>query len=237
MVLERAEIDTGLVPGPVEYATLRAGSGPSHDLPILLWLHGGGGSWRFLESCQQHFAASWMDRILPDLIAVTPSAGWSFYLDRHDGSERWELFLLDELVPHIRKQTGSTVGPLVVGGVSVGALAALRMAFRHPEIISAVVALEPTIEAADQAGSVLLRDRIHQPEIVRRRLFGEPVDGEHWRDNHPPSLAARNGAAIAAAELAIYLECGDEDRMHAQYGAELLHRRLFDAGIPHEYRS
>ena len=235
-MMDKGIIETGLVTGPVDYTVLRPGTGPSEDLPIVLWLHGGGGSSRFLETCKAQFVACWQESSLPDLAAVTPSAGWSFYLDRMDGSERWETFLFEELVPHIRKQTGSTNGPLIIGGISVGAVAGLRLAFKRPDLVTAVVALEPTMEAALHAEDVPLRDRVQMPDSIRSRLFGNPVDAEYWRANHPPVLATENAAAIAASGLAIYLECGDQDLLHAQYGTELLHRQLFDAGISHEYR-
>ena len=235
-MFDKGAIETSLVPGPVEYATLRPGTGPSRNLPIMLWLHGGGGSARFLETCQAQFAACWAESSLPDLLAVTPSAGWSFYLDARDGDEQWERFLLTELVPAMRRQVSSTDGPLIVGGISVGALAALRMAFRQPELFDLVVALEPTIEAALRPRDVPLRDHVHLPARVRARLFGDPVDLEYWRANHPLSLAVANAHRIAAAGLSIYLECGDGDELNAQYGAEMLHRRLFDVGISHEYR-
>lgn len=235
-MLERGSIKTSLVPGPVEYALLRAGNGPSADLPIVLWLHGGGGSYRFLESCKAQFVACWQESTLPDLAAVTPSAGWSFYLDRRDGTEQWETFLFSDLVPHIRKQTGSTSGPLIIGGISIGAVAGLRLAFKHPDLVDAVVAVEPTMEAALHVDDVPLRDRVHLPDSIRSQLFGNPVDADYWRANHPAVLATENAAAIAAGRVAIYLECGDQDLLHAQYGAELLHRQLFDAGISHEYR-
>ena len=236
VMLEKGAIDTSLVSGPVDFSMLRPGTGPSRDLPIVLWLHGGGGSARFLESCQAEFVTCWTESTLPDLAAVTPSAGWSFYLDQPDG-ERWETFLLDELVPEIRETTGSTEGPLVVGGISIGATAALRMAFRRPELVAAVVAIEPTIEAGTDYHAVPLRDRVHIPASVRRRLWGDPVDEDRWRDNHPLVLADANATAITASRMAIYLECGDQDLFHAQYGTELLHRCLFDAGVSHEYRS
>ena len=113
-MLEKGAIETSLVSGPVEYSMLRPGTGPSSELPIVLWLHGGGGSSRFLETCQAQFVTCWSESSLPDLAAVTPSAGWSFYLDSQDGTEQWETFLFDELVPNIRRQTGSTNGPLVL---------------------------------------------------------------------------------------------------------------------------
>ncbi|MGF1597488.1 MAG: alpha/beta fold hydrolase [Acidimicrobiales bacterium] len=235
-MLEKESLETGLVTGPVEYSMLRPGTGPSAELPIVLWLHGGGGSARFLETCQAQFVACWTERSLPDLIAVTPTAGWSYYLDRRDGGELWESFLFDELVPHIRKKTGSTSGPLVVGGISVGGLAALRLAFRRPGLVGAVVAIEPTIEAAMAADEVGLRDLIHMPRGLRARLYGDPIDADYWLDNHPAALVERNGPAIVASRMAIYVECGDSDALHAQFGAELLHRQLFEAGISHEYR-
>ncbi|MGI9615137.1 MAG: alpha/beta fold hydrolase [Acidimicrobiales bacterium] len=234
-MLEKGAIDSSLVSGPVDYSMIRPGTGPSRDLPIVLWLHGGGGSARFLETCQAQFVTCWTESSLPDLAVVTPSAGWSFYLDQPDG-ERWESFLLDELVPEIREVTGSRHGPLVIGGISIGATAALRIAFRRPELISAVVAIEPTIESATSYADVPLRDRVQIPSSVRSRLWGDPVDEERWRHNHPLVLAETNSSAIAAAQVAIYLECGDQDLFHAQYGTELLHRHLFDAGISHEYR-
>jgi len=234
-MLEKGAIETSLVSGPVDFSMLRPGTGPSRELPLVLWLHGGGGSARFLESCQAQFVTCWTESTLPDLAAVTPSAGWSFYLDQPDG-ERWETFLLDEFIPEIRHTTGSTSGPLVIGGISIGATAALRIAFRRPELISAVVAIEPTIEAATSFEAVPLRDQVQIPATVRRRLWGNPADEARWRDNHPLVLAEANSTAIAASRMAIYLECGDQDMFHAHYGTELLHRCLFDAGISHEYR-
>ncbi|MEL7156179.1 MAG: alpha/beta hydrolase-fold protein, partial [Actinomycetota bacterium] len=166
-MLEKGSVESTLVPGPVHYATLRAGSGPSDDLPILLWLHGGGGSETFLASCRPQFVECWREKSLPDVVVATPAAGWSFYLDRLDGSEQWEQFLLHELVPHIRKETGSTRGPLLLGGISVGAVAALRMSFKRPELIHAVAAVEPTMEAALRADDVPLRDQVQMPGAIR----------------------------------------------------------------------
>jgi pimeloyl-ACP methyl ester carboxylesterase len=234
-MLEKGAIQTDLVSGPVDFSMLRPGTGPRVDLPIVLWLHGGGGSARFLETCQAQFVTCWTEGSLPDLAAITPSAGWSFYLDQPDG-DRWESFLLDELVPEIRRTTGATHGPLVIGGISIGASAALRIAFRRPELVRAVVAIEPTIEASTSFDAVPLRDRVQIPSSIRGRLWGEPVDEARWRDSHPLLLAEENATAIAASKMAIYLECGDQDLFHAQYGTELLHRTLFDAGISHEYR-
>ncbi|MEM7340144.1 MAG: alpha/beta fold hydrolase [Actinomycetota bacterium] len=236
-MLEQGRLESDLVPSPVDYAVLRSGGEPADgaELPLLLWLHGGGGSARFLESCRPQFAACWQDKSLPEMAVATPSAGWSFYLDRVDGSEKWETFLLDEFIPHLRAETEAE-GPLLVGGISIGAVAALRLAFKHPDRFEAVMAVEPTMEASLDADRVTRRDQVHLPAKIRAQLFGDPLDVSFWEDNHPPVLAGRNATAIAASGLAIYLECGDGDQFHAHYGTELLHRELFDLGLSHEYR-
>ena len=234
--LHHGEIATSLVPGPVDYSLLTSTERSTTNLPVLIWLHGGGGSRRFLESCKSQFLSCWADKSLPAMVVATPSAGWSFYLDRQDGSELWETFLLDEFIPAIRAETGATDGPLLIGGISVGALGALRMAFKHPEVFAAVVAIEPTVEAALTWDRVPNRDRVHMPQNVRAKLFGDPLDHQYWKANHPTAIAVANSTAIAAGGLSVYLEAGDEDLLHVQYGTELLHRCLFDIGVAHEYR-
>ncbi|MGI9595741.1 MAG: hypothetical protein ACR2QK_06255, partial [Acidimicrobiales bacterium] len=112
--LQHGELETERVPGPVEYSTLVSSDGSTSKLPVLIWLHGGGGSRRFLESCKAQFVGCWADKSLPAMVVATPSAGWSFYLDRQDGSELWETFLLEEFIPAIREQTGATDGPLLI---------------------------------------------------------------------------------------------------------------------------
>jgi len=234
--LRHGELTTGRVPGPVEYATLTSGDGSATNMPLLIWLHGGGGSRHFLETCKAQFVSCWADKSLPAMVVATPSAGWSFYLDRQDGLELWETFLLEEFIPAIREETGATDGPLLIGGISVGALGALRIAFKYPEMFAAVVAVEPTVEAALTWDRVPSRDRVYMPQAVRRKLFGEPLDHQYWKANHPTAIAVANSTAIAAGDLSIYLEAGDEDLLHVQYGTELLHRCLFDIGVSHEYR-
>ncbi len=234
--LEQGELATDLVPGPVEFSTLVSTDRSTTNQPVLIWLHGGGGSRRFLETCKAQFVSCWADKSLPAMVVATPSAGWSFYLDRQDGSELWETFLFDEFIPAVRERTGATDGPLLIGGISVGALGALRMAFKRPDRFRAVIAVEPTVEAALTWDRVPSRDKVYLPAGVRSKLFGDPLDHQYWKANHPTALAVANSTAVAASNLSIYLEAGDEDLLHVQYGTELLHRCLFDIGVPHEYR-
>jgi pimeloyl-ACP methyl ester carboxylesterase len=172
------------------------------------------------------------------MVVVTPSAGRSLYLDRFDGTVLWERFLLDEFIPHLMTTTGAGRhgAAVALAGVSMGGLGALRLAFRCPDRFVAVAALEPGLEEATVWEDVLARDRVYRDDALGHQLFGDPVDGHHFHDNHPRVIAERNGHLIAASGLDVYIECGDEDLLHLQYGTEALHRQLFTHGIDHEYR-
>lgn len=92
------------------------------------------------------------------------------------------------------------------------------------------------MEESSNWSDVPLRDRSYRDDDLMHDLFGDPVDSQHFHDNHPLALAQTNGHLIGASGIDIYFECGDEDRIHLQYGAEALHRQLFAHGVSHEYR-
>jgi pimeloyl-ACP methyl ester carboxylesterase len=240
--LSAHQLVSELVPSPVVYRILRPSRTPrtatDDGLPLLVCLHGGGGSAEFLDTLAPIFDRLWARGALPPMVVATPSAGRSFYLNRFDGKVRWEQFLLDEFIPHLTDSTGAGRDGQAVAlfGVSMGGLGALRMAFRHPGRFVAVAAVEPGIEEATSWDHLLVRDRVYRDDALLHELFGDPIDPDHFHDNHPRAIAERNGHLIGAAGLRVYLECGDEDRLHLQYGAEALHRQLFDHGIDHEYR-
>jgi pimeloyl-ACP methyl ester carboxylesterase len=159
-------------------------------------------------------------------------------MDRADGVERWETVLVDELLPHVRTTTGAGVGsaPTLVGGVSMGGMGSLRFAFKHPDRFAAVAACEPGIEASPRWEDATARDRIHRGPFALSEIYGDPADTELFTANHPLGILERNAAAIVASGLGIYLEVGDLDLLHLHQGTEALHRRMFDIGVPHEYR-
>ena len=97
-----AILDTELVPSPLEYSVLRPGAGVLSEradgaLPILLLLHGGGGNRGQLAQWRGLFERAWRSGVLPPMVVATPSAtALSYYMDFHDGSERWTTFLAGE---------------------------------------------------------------------------------------------------------------------------------------------
>jgi pimeloyl-ACP methyl ester carboxylesterase len=230
----RHTMTSALVTSPLVYELLTPDGLPP-GAPVLLWLHGGDGPDRFASLTQPAFESCWADGTLPPLSVVIPHSSRSFWLDGVGERSAWESMLIEELLPHVQKVHGN--GLAVVGGISMGAMGALRAAFRHPDVFAAVVALEPAIEPTAEWREVTRRDRFYGRDDVVQTLYGDPVDAEMFRSNHPLEMAVRHGVEIAAADLAIYVECGDEDMLNLHHGAEALHRRLWDLGLVHEYRS
>jgi pimeloyl-ACP methyl ester carboxylesterase len=234
-LLSRHTMQSELVPTPLTYDLLTP-ERLSGGAPVLIWLHGGDGPDRFAKLTQPAFDRCWAGGSLPPLSVVVPHSTRSFWLDGVAELSAWESVLVDEVLPQVRSVHGAGDVALV-GGISMGGLGALRVAFRHPEVFAAVIALEPAIEPTAEWGEVTHRDRFHGRDVIIEALYGDPVDTDKFRADHPLEMARRNAVAVAASGLAIYLECGDEDMLNLQHGAEALHRRLWDVGLVHEYRS
>lgn len=101
----------------------------------------------YLLPGRQYSENSWIaktdveDLAKDGVIVVTPSMGaddWA--LDYYDGSQDWERFALERLIPHVdgRFRTIADGAHRAVGGFSAGAAGALRWAAHRPELFAAV---------------------------------------------------------------------------------------------------
>jgi hypothetical protein len=68
-----------------------------------------------------------------------------------EGTQGFARFLLEALLPQVRKETGSTADRAATGidGVSMGGRIALLVGLSHPEIFGAVGALQPAISVEE----------------------------------------------------------------------------------------
>jgi S-formylglutathione hydrolase len=236
-----ATLASDLVPSPAKISVLLP---PGYDenssatYPFVYLLHGGNGDNGFLATMQPVVERAWSMRHLGHAVVVTPDADRSFYLDYRDGSQRWETFLIGEMLTYVRQhwRVRPDRAATAIAGISMGGMGALRIAFKHPQLFAGVAALEPGIEAALAFDEIALRDRFWKPIALYEERFGRPVDREYWKANNPANIASADPERLCRSALAIYLEAGDEDSFHLHYGAEFLHRILFDAGVRHEYR-
>lgn len=227
------------VPGPVAVSVYTP---PGYDpkraepYPLLVQLHGGGGSNKAMDRMAPLLEQAIKEGRVPPMVSVMPSAGRSFYMDFRDGSQKWERFVLADLLSAARRDLNVAKGRqgTFITGISMGGMGSLRLAFKHPEVFQAVASQEPGIEPALAFDDVQLRDRFWRSDALFQQIYGSPVDKAYWADNNPATIASRAPERLVG--LGIYIEAGDQDMFFLQHGTEFLHRVLFDAGIAHEYR-
>ena len=214
-----------------------AGKRPAQTYPVLYFLHGLGdnertlfnsGGWTLLDDLRQQHK-------IGEFLIVAPEGGRSFYINSADGTERYSDFFLREFMPLIEQKHRITKGRSnrAISGISMGGYGALRFAFAHPELFSAVSAQSAALmtespkelDAALHSGSSLGR--------LLGTVFGDPINVQHWKENDPFVLARKNAPGLRT--LAIYFNCGQEDNYGFEKGAAALHKELQEQGIKHEY--
>jgi S-formylglutathione hydrolase FrmB len=205
--------------------------------PVLYFLHGLGdnertlfnsGGWTLLDDLRKQHK-------MGEFLIAAPEGGRTFYINSADGSVLYSDFFLQEFMPLIetKYRIGKGRNNRAISGVSMGGYGALRFAFAHPEMFSAVSAQSAALitdspqdlDTAARSGAPLGK--------LLATVFGSPIQIAHWKRNNPFLLAARNQAALRT--LHIYFNCGEDDNYGFQKGAAALHAQLQKAGVTHEY--
>lgn len=212
---------------------------PPRRYPVLYFLHGLGdneqtlfnsGGWTLLDDLRNQHK-------MGDFLIVAPEGRRSFYINAADGSVRYSDFFLQEFLPQIERKYRVRAGPAgrAISGISMGGYGALRFAFAHPELFSAVSAqsaaliTEPPqeLDAASRTGT--------PPTAMLGPVFGKPIAVQHWNENNVFNLAKRNAAALG--KLAIYFNCGQDDNYGFEKGAAALHDELKRESVAHQYHA
>ena len=210
---------------------------PPKRYPVLYFLHGLGdneqtlfssGGWTLLDDLRHQHK-------MGDFLIVAPEGRRSFYINSADGSVRYDDFFLQEFMPHTEDKYRVRAGRAgrAISGISMGGYGALRLAFAHPELFSAVSAQSAALitespqqlDSAQRAGTQL--------GGLLGAVFGNPINVPHWNENNPFFLARKN--ALSLRKLAIYFNCGQDDNYGFEKGAEQLHDQLQKQGVAHEY--
>ena len=178
---------------------------------------GGGGSRQNLVDRRPRLERWRSEGAFPPMVFATPSPGMSYYVQDPDEGIRWESFLAEEFVPHLRAtcNVGGDRLSTAVAGISMGGYGALKTAFRHPEVFGAVAAMQPMLEPGLRDGDIGARNRIHHAGSIRAggpaRLIGPGRDAALFEANNPANLARAYAGAIRDSGLAIYIDTGSED--------------------------
>jgi S-formylglutathione hydrolase FrmB len=210
---------------------------PPQRYPVLYFLHGLGdneqtlfnsGGWTLLDDLRKQ-------QKMGDFLIVAPDARRSFYINSFDGAVLYNDFFLTEFMPYIERKFRVRAGRAgrAISGISMGGYGALRFAFAHPELFSAVSAqsaalITETPQQLDSASKV-------GPSLteVLEPVFGKPIDVPHWNANSVFVLAKNNVASVKT--LTIYFNCGQDDNYGFEKGAAALDDELKKEDVRHEY--
>ena len=207
------------------------------EWPVVIWLHG---MWEDHRRFYSRGGATALDKavsdgILPPCIFVTANGGrTTMYVNRED--ERWEDLISKDLVKHIDEEYRASKDrdQRAIMGISMGGMAALRIALRQPDLFGAVGAHSSAVFAADPKD---LPPRLKQfaKQLGLDEVFGDPIKKEPWQRANPVCIAERCDPKDLAS-LRIYFDAGSEDRYSFHKGNELLHKALDKKGIEHTWR-
>jgi len=236
---ELSELSSSNLPEAVPYAIVTPPDyRASVPFPLCLVLMGGGGSRQSLIDCQPLLDAWWSEGSLAPMVLATPSAGMSYYVEDPEQGVRWESFLMEDFIPHLRKacNVGDDRDATAITGMSMGGYGALKIAFAHPQQFAAVAVMNPMLEPGCADSEIGARNRLHHSSGGPARLIGPGRDPLLFAANNLANRAQANAGRILESGLPIYLEVGDNDFVNAHDGTEFLHRVLWDLDISHEYR-
>ncbi|MFZ0761126.1 MAG: alpha/beta hydrolase family protein [Candidatus Sulfotelmatobacter sp.] len=210
---------------------------PAQRYPVLYFLHGLGdneqtlfnsGGWMLLDDLRRQ-------RKIGEFLIAAPEGGRTFFINSADGSVRYNDFFLQEFIPLIENKYRVKPGRSnrAISGISMGGYGALRFAFAHPEMFSAVSAQSAAlITESPRELDAAIRSGAPMGELLAS-VFGSPIAVRHWKNNSPFVLAQRNAAALR--HLAIYFNCGQDDNYGFEKGAAALDEQLRNEGIKHQY--
>jgi len=244
--IDCSALNSAILKRPVHYCVFLpsgydtgAAEHPASRYPILYFLHGLGdneqtlfnsGGWTLLDDLRKQ-------RKMGDFLIVAPEGRRSFYVNSADGSARYSDFFLQEFMPAIERKYRIRAGRAgrAISGISMGGYGALRFAFAHPELFSAVSAQSAAIiaespqqlDSAAQTGVPIMG--------VLGPVFGKPIDVRHWNENNPLLLAKKYPESLR--KMAIYFNCGQDDNYGFEKGAAELHEELQREHVTHEYHA
>jgi S-formylglutathione hydrolase FrmB len=214
---------------------------PSYDadkarrFPVLYFLHGLGENEQVLVNSGGLNLVDdlWEENQLGEFLIVTPAAGRSFYINSSDGKVRYEDFFVREFIPAIesRYRVRAERRTRGISGVSMGGYGSLRLALKYPELFGSVSAHSAALIQIPARTTVSRGEEEAIARIVGQ-AFGSPFDPAYWQRESPFTLVREKPRP---AGLKIYFDCGTEDDLGFNAGAQAFHDLLVSRGIPHEF--
>jgi len=196
--------------------------------PVLYLLHGLTGhysDWIALTNVADYAATYRM-------IVITPEGNDSWYTDSPIGNDKYESYILNELIPDVqqRYRTIEARYGRSIAGLSMGGYGAIKFGLKSPATF---------IFAASMSGvfnvTRLTQKETPEPWVDSLKLFGPP-GSETRRANDPFEMIEKVTPARVSALPYFYFDCGTEDSLLIFHSNRELAALMVEKKIPHEYR-
>ena len=241
------------------------GTPPSAGWPVVLLLHGLGGSevdWTALGEADATYAKLLANNAVRPAVIVMPGMSSNWYVDSVEtGGIKAETAIVSDFLPYLREtlHLSKDAQDTSIIGNSMGGYGALRLSLKYPDIFGRVAVLSPAIwqnVPADEMnlpperirllmestyfhtgedGSVTAGLALPNPGPHFNKAFGEPFDPRRFNALNPFTLLEKRLADGMKLPL-IYASVGDDDRLLLWRGAIALFETMKAAHRPIAFR-
>lgn len=201
-------------------------------LPLILLLHGGGGSHHSFERYGGH---EYLDQKMKSgeisrAVVVTPNGNNGFWENWHDGSYQYRDWVLDYVVPKVIKDYNTLDCPnhCHLTGISMGGFGVMRFAYYASDRFSSVSAISAPIftkEQAEKRKTSLLVKLLFPFD----RIFGDYTDELRRSSAYNAWVEDKDLQA-----LRLQIVWGDDDHKSIVESNQAFHKHLNSNGVPHE---
>ena len=176
---------------------------------------------------------------LPHFVMVHPDGQNSLYTDSPDGTGNYETYIRNDLLRAIqgRYRVRTDAGGRAIGGVSMGAYGALKIAMKHSGLYASAAGVSPIVFLGEDPFEGLRSNPSRASTYFLRlveKAFGDPMDQDYWKRNSLEELAR----SASLAGLNLYFSYGTADRYNRlfplEHGIKSLARILDERGVSHQ---
>ncbi|MGH1540940.1 MAG: alpha/beta hydrolase [Arenicella sp.] len=206
----------------------------TEQLPLVLYLHGGGDDHRSFEKFGAHKV---LDRgmnngSIPRAILVSPDGDLSLWENWADGTRNYRDWVMRSVLPKVQNEYNTLPCPehCHLMGISMGGHGAMRFALFEKGMFSSISVLSASIISKEQSQRAK-RSVLMKLLFPVKRIFGENYEALHRKENfyttwpNDPDLR----------KMRLQLIWGDNDTPRIRQANESFHQTLLKAGVDHEH--